>query len=97
MPNLETLTTVSEASHLLAGDLVAIAFMLFLFAVTVGAIAGMPLWFAYVVGYEKGQTAAQESHKHAEQYREICNLKRKVRDLKSDGRCQNTVFLAREG
>lgn len=97
MPDLETLTTVSEASHLLAGDLVAIAFMIFMFAVTVGAIVGMPLWFAYVAGYENGRTAARESHKQAEQYREICNLKRTVRDLKSDGRCQNTVFLAREG
>lgn len=99
MPDFQVLTQVSDVPHLLAGDLIIIAVILFLFAMVIAVTVGVPLHFAYLVGYDHGATAERKDFRAMQQKDKVRALQDEIRDLKREGRVhsQNTVFLAREG
>ncbi len=87
--DLSTLTAVSDLPHLLAGDLIVVACILMAFVLFVGVLFGLPLHFAYLVGYDHGATAERKDHRATQQAQKVRDLQQEVRDLKSDGRSQS--------
>lgn len=94
---METLTTVSDMPALLAGDLLAVSFVLFMFLSSVALLLGVPLFCAWSAGYEQGREAERESEKVASARRDLSRLREEMRDLKKQpvGRQLNTVSLSR--
>ncbi|MBT96998.1 MAG: hypothetical protein CL902_00010 [Dehalococcoidia bacterium] len=94
---METLTTVSDMPALLAGDLLAVSFIMFMFLASVAMMLGVPLFCAWSAGYERGQSAERESENAASARRDLARLREEMRDLKKQplARQLNTVSLSR--